>query len=165
MAKKFPSWQQQIKSPKWQKKRLEVLGLRGFKCEKCGSEDKQLHVHHRFYINGRLIHEYDNDVLQVLCEDCHKEEHRDNSKYDELISQIERHDRIYGEEILEHIIFILDCMNESQSDAGFIPDLSNAFNGCFHEKIRIDLSNNTMIERLATSVHVLSQENYRNDKK
>lgn len=73
--KKQSNYSEQVKSPLWQKKRLEVLNLRGFKCEICGNEKDQLHVHHRFYIKGRKIHEYDNDVLQVLCEKCHEIEH------------------------------------------------------------------------------------------
>ncbi len=69
------TYQEQLKSPKWQKKRLQIMELKNFKCEICGSEEKQLNVHHRFYIKGRKAWEYDNDVFQVLCEDCHKEEH------------------------------------------------------------------------------------------
>ena len=76
------NYKEQIKSPKWQKKRLEVLELRGFKCEECKCEDKQLHVHHRFYIKGRKYWEYDNDVLQVLCEDCHQKEHEKPEEID-----------------------------------------------------------------------------------
>lgn len=72
----FVPYSEQIKSPKWQKKRLEILQLHNFKCEECGSETKTLNVHHRFYIKGRKIHEYDNDVLQCLCEDCHAKVHK-----------------------------------------------------------------------------------------
>lgn len=163
MSKRFPRWQQQIKSPEWQKKRLEILNLRGFKCEKCGNKEKTLHVHHRFYISGRLIHEYDNDVLQVLCEDCHKKEHSCNNKYDDLIKQIERHDKVYDENALEDIVFILECINNGESYANFISDLSNAFNGCFCEKIAIDLRTNSLLDRLAIDVHLLNQEKYRRD--
>ena len=28
-----------LQSPKWQKKRLEIMNLRGFKCEECGEEE------------------------------------------------------------------------------------------------------------------------------
>jgi len=70
----------QIKHPKWQKKRLEVLNLKGFKCEVCENEDKTLHVHHRFYLKNRNAWEYDNDVFQVLCEDCHSKIHAKNNK-------------------------------------------------------------------------------------
>ena len=74
MAKKT-NYSDKLKNPKWQKKRLEILNLHGFKCEKCGCEDKELHVHHRFYIKGREVWQYDNDVFQVLCCDCHEKEH------------------------------------------------------------------------------------------
>jgi len=73
--KDFVPYAEQIKSPKWQKKRLEILNLHGFKCEDCGSETKTLNVHHRFYLKGRKIYEYDNDVFQVLCEECHSKIH------------------------------------------------------------------------------------------
>lgn len=74
---KKQNYSEQIKSPKWQKKRLEVLNLRGFKCEECGDEEQQLHIHHRFYIKNRMAWEYDNDVFQVLCSDCHEMAHNE----------------------------------------------------------------------------------------
>jgi len=70
------NYSDQINSPKWQKKRLDILNLHGFKCEKCGNEDKQLHVHHTRYIKGRKAWEYDNDIFEVLCCDCHEKEHK-----------------------------------------------------------------------------------------
>ena len=70
------NYQDQLKSPKWQKKRLDILNLRGFKCEKCNCEENQLHVHHRFYLKNRKAWEYDNDIFQVLCHICHENEHK-----------------------------------------------------------------------------------------
>lgn len=70
------NYSDQLKSPKWQKKRLDILNLRGFKCEKCNCEENQLHVHHRFYLKNRKAWEYDNDVFQVLCYICHENEHK-----------------------------------------------------------------------------------------
>jgi hypothetical protein len=162
MKKEFPAWKEQIKSPKWQKKRLEVLNLRGFKCEECKNEDKTLHVHHRFYISGRLIHEYDNDVLQVLCEDCHKKEHvkkTDNTVHEEyldLIKLIKDHKSIYNEDILYDLTFILEEICESDSSSGFITDLSMAFNNGFSEKIAIDLRMNSKIEHLSIDLSRLT---------
>lgn len=159
MSKKFPAWKEQIKSPKWQKKRLEVLSLRGFKCEECGDKEKTLHVHHRFYISGRLIHEYDNDVLQVLCEDCHKKEHNktDYSKYDELISLIELNCKLFDIDILEDLEFILDTIFHSDEDK-FISNLSNAFNDGFYKKISIDLETNTRLERIEVELSMLKKD-------
>lgn len=75
------SYQEQIKRPEWQKKRLEILQIHNFKCDICNSKTTELHVHHRFYINNRKIWEYDNDVLQVLCKFCHNNLHeKDKNK-------------------------------------------------------------------------------------
>ena len=70
MKKKYLN---EYKDPRWQKKRLEILDRDGWKCRKCQSEEKTLHVHHWLYIKGREIWEYDDGLLTTLCEDCHKE--------------------------------------------------------------------------------------------
>lgn len=91
------TYSDKLKNPKWQKKRLEILNLKEFKCELCQSEEQELHVHHRFYIKGREPWQYDNDVFQVLCSNCHKNVH-DNlllvnnnvpEKYKKIISLID----------------------------------------------------------------------------
>ena len=78
------SYQEQLKSPKWQKKRLQILEIHNFTCEKCNATEKTLHVHHARYIKGRKVWEYDNDVLMCLCEDCHKAEHEPKEQPNEF---------------------------------------------------------------------------------
>jgi hypothetical protein len=85
MAKK--SYLYKLKDPRWQKKRLEILNIHNFTCEECGSTEKELHVHHRFYIKGREPWEYDNDVFQVLCNSCHEKEHFKKNKQKEIIPE------------------------------------------------------------------------------
>lgn len=151
-------YKEQFKSPKWQKKRLEVLNLRGFKCEACEDEEKQLHVHHRFYIKGRQVHEYDNDVLQVLCEDCHKKVHKLSvyeDKYTDLIRLIERHDSIYNEMALDHLVIIMEEICDSESHSGFLDGLSNAFNTGFESKIAWDLRMHSEIEALSIKIDLM----------
>ena len=65
-----------LKSPKWQKKRLEILERDEFKCQACGEKEKTLHVHHVIYDNSLKPWEYSNWKLITLCEDCHKLLHR-----------------------------------------------------------------------------------------
>lgn len=65
------SYSDKLKSPKWQKKRLEIMKRDDFTCKKCGDTETQLHVHHKEYINGLDPWEYDNKFLITLCEDCH----------------------------------------------------------------------------------------------
>lgn len=74
------TYQQQIKHPNWQKKRLEVLEANGFKCENCGDKDEQLHVHHPLYRRGAMIWEYTVEELECLCARCHKDAHAIDEK-------------------------------------------------------------------------------------
>lgn len=63
----------QIKSPLWQRKRLEIFKRDDFKCTICGSTDKQLQVHHLCYFPNLNIWEYDDELLQTVCDQHHKE--------------------------------------------------------------------------------------------
>lgn len=72
----FMTYQEQLKSPKWQKKRLEIMQRDGFKCRSCGDDKSQLSVHHIFYLKGKKVDEYHNSFLLTLCDKCHNELHR-----------------------------------------------------------------------------------------
>lgn len=69
------SYAEQLKDPRWQRKRLERLAASDWKCKVCGDATKPLNVHHKIYVRGRLPWEYSGDELDVLCEDCHAAEH------------------------------------------------------------------------------------------
>lgn len=66
-----PTYAEQLKDPRWQKKRLEVLEHHEFMCMECGDTKSTLHVHHRYYVSGRLAWEYPDFCYQTLCEGCH----------------------------------------------------------------------------------------------
>ena len=61
----------QLKTPQWQKKRLQILERDQFKCRNCNDEQSQLQVHHIKYIKGRMAWEYPDKLLITLCELCH----------------------------------------------------------------------------------------------
>lgn len=65
----------QYKSPLWQKKRLELFETHDYSCENCGDSESTLHAHHKAYIQGRKVWEYEVCELMCLCEGCHEEEH------------------------------------------------------------------------------------------
>lgn len=67
------SYSKKLKSPLWQKKRLEIMKRDNFQCQLCLDTETTLNVHHKQYINGNDPWEYDNDFLITLCEDCHRE--------------------------------------------------------------------------------------------
>lgn len=69
------SYQDLLKHPNWQKKRLEVMDRAGFRCQECGENEKCLHVHHKNYINGNKPWEYSLANFLCLCEDCHNKKH------------------------------------------------------------------------------------------
>lgn len=73
---KQDNYSEQLKDPRWQKKRLEILQRDDFTCQICGHKDKTLHVHHVYYKKGLKPWEYKDSSLITLCEDCHHEEHQ-----------------------------------------------------------------------------------------
>lgn len=83
------TYSEQLKHPKWQQRRLEVMEKAGFECSNCGSNEDTLHVHHRRYIKGRMAWEYCNDELACLCESCHSEEHSARNDLEELFLNID----------------------------------------------------------------------------
>lgn len=64
-----------LKSPLWQKKRLEILEKAGWRCELCRKQEETLHVHHLVYKSGHLPWEYSDEELVSLCGGCHGSVH------------------------------------------------------------------------------------------
>lgn len=63
------TYQQKLKDPRWQKKRLEVLQRDNFTCKLCGDNTITLHVHHTVYSGNPWDVAIEN--LHTLCEHCH----------------------------------------------------------------------------------------------
>jgi len=62
----------QLKDPRWQKKRLQILERDNWTCVNCGGTESTLHVHHGCYIRDRPPWEHPDDTLWTLCEECHE---------------------------------------------------------------------------------------------
>ena len=77
-----------LKSPKWQKRRLEILQQHNFACSKCKSEENFLNVHHKIYVKGRKPWEYSDHELTVLCEGCHELEHADKDTLNSILANL-----------------------------------------------------------------------------
>lgn len=65
------SYSQKLKSPLWQRKRLEIMGRDDFKCTACSLSNETLAVHHIWYTGYNPWDAPDSD-LQTLCDPCHK---------------------------------------------------------------------------------------------
>lgn len=68
-------YRQQYLDPRWQKKRLEVLGRDEWRCQWCQDDNQTLHVHHLYYTPGKVVWDYPLDAFLTLCETCHAEEY------------------------------------------------------------------------------------------
>jgi hypothetical protein len=65
------AYSDKLKDPRWQRKRLEIMGRDNFTCVACANTDRTLTVHHLWY-TGEPWEAPDSD-LQTLCEPCHDE--------------------------------------------------------------------------------------------
>lgn len=68
------TYAEKLLDPRWQKRKTEIQIRDNFTCQKCGNTEKTLYVHHRYYIYKREPWEYSDDMLILLCSDCHYEE-------------------------------------------------------------------------------------------
>lgn len=82
------TYKEQYLHPNWQRKRLEVMEAAGFECENCGDSETTLNVHHKRYVKGRMVWEYERGELVCLCEPCHASEHATRKALDALLVQV-----------------------------------------------------------------------------
>jgi 5-methylcytosine-specific restriction endonuclease McrA len=73
---KRTAYQQLLRDPRWQRKRLEIFARDDWRCRECGAKDKQLQVHHRWYVAGKMPWEVPNMALVTLCVGCHGKQRR-----------------------------------------------------------------------------------------
>lgn len=92
-------YQKKLRSPKWQKKRLEILQRDEFTCQLCKDKETELHVHHEYYEKGKDPWEHPNECLKSVCKYCHLilEDFKtlDNVSGIEKIHRISRSDAYY----------------------------------------------------------------------
>lgn len=111
----------QYKQPAWQKKRLEALQNAEFRCQACYCEDSTLHVHHKRYVKGRSVWEYDVCELAVLCESCHAQAHAAKDAISEILAAL---DPMSG---LEEVAALIGGYCSSVSGPSFISEIDTVF--------------------------------------
>lgn len=67
MAKRYAD---KLRSPKWQKKRLDIMNRDSFQCVYCHDKETILNVHHDHYKGNPW--EAGDDKLKTVCEHCHQ---------------------------------------------------------------------------------------------
>jgi len=80
------TYSDKLKSPRWQRKRLEIMQRDNFKCCICDNVEKELNVHHLYYIKDTDPWDYDDECYVTLCVDCHNHVHTVMTKIVALIA-------------------------------------------------------------------------------
>lgn len=107
-------YKEEIKSPEWQKVSAEIKQRDLWTCQLCGSKNKQLHVHHRYYRQGLHYWDYPDSALITYCEECHKAVSINEKKSKEVKEQYIRQavdealrDHLTQYEIAQHLHYII----------------------------------------------------------
>jgi hypothetical protein len=74
------SYQEQLKDPRWKSYAAAIKEQRNF-CENCRRRDVRVEVHHLFYEWDRMLWEYEQEEVVVLCSSCHSEIHEELKKF------------------------------------------------------------------------------------
>ena len=83
-------YQEQLKDPKWKTLAEKVKEKANWKCQECGRSDQPLCVHHVKYVSGRLAWQYNVEMLECLCRECHEYLHEEkiaNEEFYDLVTK------------------------------------------------------------------------------
>jgi hypothetical protein len=72
---RFVPYKEQLRDPRWQKRRLQVLQYAGWRCQICGVKDQELHCHHSYYSKGKMAWQYPKGAIISVCWRCHERLH------------------------------------------------------------------------------------------
>ena len=75
ISKPYERYSDQLERYEWKAFRQFIFAVRGRKCEVCGHDNTELHIHHLRYIQERKAWEYLPDDMMVLCRNCHRLAH------------------------------------------------------------------------------------------
>lgn len=98
------SYVQQLKDPRWQRRRLEIFQRDGFKCTMCKAGEKELQVHHKLYLKFIPPWDYPDSWLCTMCVDCHTRITKLKDRIGWLISHPEGQQIISMMEALENAV-------------------------------------------------------------
>jgi len=90
------TYQEKLKDPRWQKKRLEILERDNWACQSCADTESTLFVHHKRHIKGTEPWDHPNEYFITLCEECHNNEREERSRYENSLLEILREKFLSG---------------------------------------------------------------------
>ena len=65
------TYSQQLRDPRWLKRRQEIIERANNLCEQYGEQSDRFEIHHGYYLKDKMAWEYPDEVLYCLCPDCH----------------------------------------------------------------------------------------------
>ncbi|OQB12817.1 MAG: hypothetical protein BWY15_02111 [Firmicutes bacterium ADurb.Bin193] len=68
------TYEEQLQTWQWKEKREHIISRDFGICQHCMSS-KNLNVHHKVYIEGRMAWDYADAYLITLCQECHSKQH------------------------------------------------------------------------------------------
>ena len=71
------TYQEQLQTQEWEALRSKRIEKDFEMCQICMAT-KNLQVHHKYYVSGRMAWEYPLIALTTLCDNCHKILHESN---------------------------------------------------------------------------------------
>lgn len=119
------TYSSKLKSPEWQKRRLEILSRDNFTCQLCTDATTELQVHHKKY-NGEP-HESPSEDLITLCKHCHEIETIYNKQSDSLIISIKMDNEYYGR-LKSGKLIICKILDDDNLSKGVIINKPKIFN-------------------------------------
>lgn len=122
----------QLKHPKWQKKRLEILNRDNFTCKACGNIEQTLHVHHFKYQSGHKAWEYPDSNFITLCADCHLEEEQFIKNEHVGFIKISRYTD-FSIRRMWHISFVMSFFHKHDPDS--FARIRSLMNNCLEDNI------------------------------
>lgn len=109
------SWSDQYKSPKWQKKRLEILNRDDFTCQNCGDTESTLHVHHKVYTPNTSVWDYADNYLITYCDGCHEMAHDVIDRLKFAVDDIKLYSSIEVQDYTLRVIYNMQFMDPAQA--------------------------------------------------
>lgn len=104
------SYNEKLKDPRWQMKRLEIFQRDNWTCVSCNRHCPTflltMHVHHIKYLPNLEPWEYDNSHLATYCELCHNTEHLIGDQINESLVDLVRQNKIFIKPVSQLAILV-----------------------------------------------------------
>jgi hypothetical protein len=102
---------------RWQQRKSAIQIRDQFTCQKCKAKDKTVHVHHRHYQHGWEPWDYPDDLLVLLCSDCHKEEEECAEILTEMAKVLHRYG-FFNTEIRDFVNNLIESKTSEKNGKG-----------------------------------------------